>query len=75
MATQAAILVWRIPWVEEPGGLQFMGSQTVNMIEQLTHVHVPLFIILLQGCSFIHIFYFGNVIYPITIWYSFKILE
>ena len=27
MATHASILVWRIPWTEEPGGLQFMGSQ------------------------------------------------
>ena len=22
-----SILAWRIPWIEEPGGLQFMGSQ------------------------------------------------
>ena len=27
MATHSSILVWRIPWAEEPGGLQFMGSQ------------------------------------------------
>ena len=27
MATQSSILVWRIPWTEEPGGLQSMGSQ------------------------------------------------
>ena len=27
MATYASILVWEIPWTEEPGGLQFMGSQ------------------------------------------------
>ena len=25
MATHSSILVWRIPWTEEPGGLQFMG--------------------------------------------------
>ena len=24
MATHSSILVWRIPWTEEPGGLQFM---------------------------------------------------
>ena len=25
MATHSSILVWRIPWTEEPGGLQSMG--------------------------------------------------
>ena len=27
MATHSSILVWRIPWTEEPGRLQSMGSQ------------------------------------------------
>ena len=27
MATHSSILAWEIPWVEEPGGLQSMGSQ------------------------------------------------
>ena len=26
MATYSSILVWRIPWTEEPGGLRTMGS-------------------------------------------------
>ena len=26
MATHSSILAWRIPWIEEPGGLQSMGS-------------------------------------------------
>ena len=30
MATNSCILAWRIPWTEEPGGLQFMGSQRVR---------------------------------------------
>ena len=30
MATHHSILAWSIPWTEEPGGLQFMGSQTVG---------------------------------------------
>ena len=29
MATHPSILAWRI-WIEEPGGLQFMGSQEVG---------------------------------------------
>ena len=30
MATHSSILAWRIPWREEPGGLQSMGSQRVR---------------------------------------------
>ena len=30
MATLSSILAWRIPWTEEPGGLQSMGSQRVR---------------------------------------------
>ena len=30
MATHCNILAWRIPWTEEPGGLQSMGSQRVG---------------------------------------------
>ena len=30
MATHSNILVWRIPWTEEPGGLKSTGSQTVG---------------------------------------------
>ena len=29
MATHSSILAWRIPWMEEPGRLQSMGSQRV----------------------------------------------
>ena len=28
MATHSRILAWRIPWTEEPGGLQSVGSQS-----------------------------------------------
>ena len=28
-ATHSSLLAWRIPWTEEPGGLQSMGVQTV----------------------------------------------
>ena len=30
MATHSSVLAWRIPWTEEPGGLQSMGSQRVG---------------------------------------------
>ena len=42
MATHSSILAWRIPWTEEFGGLQFMGSQSrtrlSNWAEQHAHV-------------------------------------
>ena len=30
MATHSSILAWKIPWTEEPGGLQSMESQRVR---------------------------------------------
>ena len=33
MATHSSTLAWRIPWREEPDGLQSMGSQTVETTE------------------------------------------
>ena len=34
MATHSGILAWRIPWMEEPGGLQSTGSQRVRHVQQ-----------------------------------------
>ena len=30
MATHSSILAWRIPWTEEPGGLQSVGSKRIR---------------------------------------------
>ena len=30
LSIHSSILVWKIPWTEEPGGLQSMGSQRVG---------------------------------------------
>ena len=30
MATHSSIFLWKIPWTEQPGGLQFVGSQRVR---------------------------------------------
>ena len=37
MASHSSVLAWRIPWTEEPGGLQYMGSQRLDMTERLAH--------------------------------------
>ena len=36
MATHSSILAWRIPWTEEPGGLQYSVSQELDMTERLS---------------------------------------
>ena len=36
MATHSSIVAWEIPWTEEPGGLQSMGSQRVGHDERLS---------------------------------------
>ena len=41
MATHSIILVWRIPWMEEPGGLQSTGGKESDATERL-HFHFPL---------------------------------
>ena len=35
MATQSSTLAWKIPWMEEPGRLQFMDRKELDMTEQL----------------------------------------
>ena len=36
MATHSSILAWRIPWTEEPGGLQSMESQSQTRLRRLS---------------------------------------
>ena len=39
IATHSSILVWRIPWTEEPRGLQSMGHKEAGTLKRLsTHV-------------------------------------
>ena len=44
MATNSSILAWRIPWTEEPGRPQSMGSQSQTRLNDFTftfHFHIP----------------------------------
>ena len=50
MATHSSILAWRIPWIEEPGGLWSLGSQR-EKTEQLT---LSLFPMLKFTCRLSH---------------------
>ena len=40
MATPSSILAWKIPWTEEPGGLQSMGSQRIRHNLVTEHAHI-----------------------------------
>ena len=44
MATHSSILAWRIPWMEEHGGLQSTGLKESDTTERLhfTSLHIPL---------------------------------
>ena len=45
MATHSSTVVWRIPWTEEPGGLQSIGLQRViHKYSNLAHTHKHIYI-------------------------------
>ena len=39
MATYSSILTWKIPWTEEPSGLQSTESQELDTTEWLIHIY------------------------------------
>ena len=51
MATHSNILAWEIPWTEEPGGLQFIGSQRIRHNWVTEHTHTPNYYVLWTGRS------------------------
>ena len=52
MATHSNILAWRIPWTEEPGGVQSMGSQSRTRLKRLS-MHGTLGVPNLKGSSWL----------------------
>ena len=48
MATHPSVLAWRIPWTEEPGGLQSMGSQSQTRLKQLS-THADIYLAVIAG--------------------------
>ena len=66
MATHSSILVWRIPWTEEPDRLQFMWSQKLDTTQQLNqHCHKCILIskVLLTFLIFCYFIIHSVVIY------------
>ena len=52
IATHSRILAWEIPWTEEPGGVQFMGSQ--NSWTQLRDLHTTTTIMRTKNITYTH---------------------
>ena len=47
MATHSSIHAWKIPWTEERGGLQSIGSQRVKQDwSELVHVHIIVIVLM-----------------------------
>ena len=40
MAIHSSVLAWRIPWMEEPGGLQSTGSQSQTRLSDFTFTFI-----------------------------------
>ena len=59
MATHSSILVWEIPWTEEPGGLQSMGSQRIghDLVVKQQHIHIYTYIIYDMSYIYLHVIY------------------
>ena len=48
MATHSSILTWRIPWTENPGGLQFIGSQRVGCSLECTSTFCNIYLLFIS---------------------------
>ena len=51
MATHCSILAWRIPWTEEPGGLQSMGLQKSDLVTKPPAVDNGVLVSVVNGLS------------------------
>ena len=52
MATNSSVLAWEIPWTEEPGRLQSLGSQSQTLLSMHARVHTHTHYGLSQGTKY-----------------------
>ena len=57
MATHCSILAWKIPWTEEPGGPQSLGSQELDMTKRLNLHHQQYLLLNNDSYYLLSIFY------------------
>ena len=53
MATHSSILAWRIPWMEEPGGLKEVKESDTTERLHFTILSTTIFLCILQSCIYI----------------------
>ena len=56
MAPLCSALAWKIPWTEEPGGLQCLGSQSWTRLSDFTHTCSGVFCHFVQLLSHVQLF-------------------
>ena len=63
MAPHSSTLAWKIPWTEEPGGLQSMGCKESDTTEVTGHGIVPSCSALrrIYACIYIYIYIYINI--------------
>ena len=67
MATHSSILIWEIPWTEEPGEPQSTGSKESDMTEHQqhththTHTHTHIHTMLKEDCHMYYTVHFASV--------------
>ena len=66
MATRSSTLAWKIPWTEEPGGLQSMGSDMTATKQQCLN-HCAIHLKLTQHCNSTLQFKIKNLSSPSTV--------
>ena len=68
MATHSSIPAWKIPWTEEPGGLQSMGCKELDMTERTcvrAHTHMDVMAILYFSLAFAQSWCLQHIIYTV----------
>ena len=65
MATHCSILAWKLPWTEEPGGLQSMGSQRVG--HDWAHMHA-------RDCCY-HSHFADRFLFQLCVYYKCQVFK
>ena len=82
--THSSILAWRIPWTEQPGGPQSMGSQRVRHKEQHSSTStilfwvnknpMPLHLLEVCVCMYVCMYVYGHNLYTLSYNWGIKIV-
>ena len=69
MATRSSILAWRVPWMEEPGGLQPTGSQRVGPTQRQSTAQYTVLLCMLH-CDYLDILHAEIIIHYLSYFFT-----